>query len=60
MTTVLEVGIQHNYIYGNKEERISDISIQSLQQGVVTYMLPVEAFATGIKIFDWQKVCLIA
>ena len=29
-------------------------------QGVVTYMSPVEAFATGIKIFDRQKVCLIA
>ena len=29
------------------------------QQGVVTYMLPVEAFATVIKIFKWQKVCLI-
>ena len=26
------------------------------RQGVVTYMSPVEAFATGIKIFDWQKV----
>ena len=29
------------------------------KQGVVTYMLSVEAFATGIKIFDRQKVCLI-
>ena len=29
-------------------------------QGVVTYMLPVEAFATAINLFDWQKVCLIA
>ena len=29
-------------------------------QGVVTYMSPVEAFATGIKIVDRQKVCLIA
>ena len=29
-------------------------------QGVVTYMSPVEVFATGIKIFDRQKVCLIA
>ena len=27
-------------------------------QGVVTYMSPVEAFATMIKFFDWQKVCL--
>ena len=32
----------------------------SQSQGVVTYMSPVEAFATGIKTFDWQKVCLIA
>ena len=31
---------------------------QSLQ-GVVTYMSPVEAFATAIKFFDRQKVCLI-
>ena len=29
-------------------------------QGVVTYMSPVEVFATRIKIFDRQKVCLIA
>ena len=29
-------------------------------QGVVTCKSPVEAFVTGIKIFDWQKVCLIA
>ena len=29
-------------------------------QGVVTYMLPVEVFMTGIKIFDRQKLCLIA
>ena len=28
-------------------------------QGVVTYMSPVEVIATGIKIFDGQKVCLI-
>ena len=28
-------------------------------QRVVTYMSPVEAFVTRIKIFDWQKVCLI-
>ena len=28
-------------------------------QGVVTCMSPVEAFATVIKIFDRQKVCLI-
>ena len=25
------------------------------KQGVVTYMLPVEAFVTGIKIYDWQR-----
>ena len=29
------------------------------QQGVVTCMSPVEAFATVIKIFERQKVCLI-
>ena len=29
-------------------------------QDVVTYMSPIEAFATGIKIFDRQKVYLIA
>ena len=29
-------------------------------QGVVTYMSPVEAFVTRFKIFDGQKVCLIA
>ena len=28
--------------------------------GVVTYMSPIEAFVTRIKIFDRQKVCLIA
>ena len=33
--------------------------LEAVYQGVVTYMLPVEAFATGIKIFDRQKVCLI-
>ena len=35
-------------------------SINDVMQGVVTYMLPVEAFVTAIKFFDWQKVCLIA
>jgi len=30
-----------------------------LLQGVVTYVTPVEAFTSGIKIFDRQKVCLI-
>ena len=29
-------------------------------QGVVTYMSPIEVFATTIKFFDRQKVCLIA
>ena len=29
------------------------------EQGVVTYTSPIEVFVTGIKIFDWQKVCLI-
>ena len=28
-------------------------------QGVVTYMSPVEAFPTGIKIFGWHKGCFI-
>ena len=32
----------------------------ALSQGVVTYTLPVEAFATTIKFFDWQKLCFIA
>ena len=31
-----------------------------VDQGVITYMSPVEAFVSGIKIFDQQKVCLIA
>ena len=31
-----------------------------LLQGVVTYTSPVEAFATGIKNFDWLKSFLIA
>ena len=31
-----------------------------LSQGVVTYMSPVEVFVTAIKMFDRQKVCLIA
>ena len=30
------------------------------QQGLVTYMLPVEVSVIRIKIFDWQKLCLIA
>ena len=30
-----------------------------LLQGVVTYVTPFEAFTSGIKIFDWQRVCLI-
>ena len=29
-------------------------------QGVVTLVAPVEPFATGIKIFDWQNFALIA
>ena len=29
-------------------------------QGVVTYMSPVEAFATAIKFFDRRKMCSIA
>ena len=33
---------------------------QDYMQGVVTYMSPAEAFATAIKFFDRQKVCLIA
>ena len=36
-----------------------DRAVDTLQ-GVVTYMSPVEAFATAIKFFDRQKVCLIA
>ena len=34
-------------------------TINNEVQGVVTYMLPVEAFATELKFFDWQKVGLI-
>ena len=30
-----------------------------LSQGIATYMLPVEAFATMIKFFDWQKSVLV-
>ena len=33
---------------------------QCMEQGVVTYMSPVEAFATGIKNLDRQKSPLIA
>ena len=29
-------------------------------QGVVTLLVPVEPFATGIKIFDWRNFTLIA
>ena len=36
------------------------MTISYTTQGVVTYMSPVEAFATTIKVFDRQKVCLIA
>ena len=36
------------------------LSLPRERQGVVTYMSPVEAFATTIKFFDRQKVCLIA
>ena len=35
-------------------------AIMQLLQGVVTYTSPVEAFATGIKNFDWLKSFLIA
>ena len=28
------------------------------QQGVVTYILPIEAFVTGIENLDWQKITL--
>ena len=38
--------------------RLLQLAIE--RQGVVTYMSPVEAFATAIKFFDRQKVCLIA
>ena len=30
-----------------------------LLHGIVTYVLPVEAFVIGIKILDWQKVSWI-
>ena len=33
--------------------------ISLVRQGVVTYMSPVEAFATAMKCFDRLKVCLI-
>ena len=31
-----------------------------VKQGVVTFIAPVEPFATGIKIFDWLNFTLIA
>ena len=37
-----------------------NLHIRKSVQGVVTCMPPVEAFATTIKFFDRQKVCLIA
>ena len=40
--------------------RVSSHSCLAKVQGVVTYISPVEAFATAIKFFDRQKVCLIA
>ena len=43
---------------GLKEEcQFQQINIERV---VVTYMSPLEVFATVIKIFDWQKLCLIA
>ena len=42
--------------YGRVDARCTKFATS---QGLVTYMLPVEVFATRIKIFDQQKVCLI-
>ena len=36
------------------------VTNHSFSQGVVTYMSPIEAFATAIKMFDRQILCLIA
>ena len=47
----------------NRVVHYSQLEVQKLplyKQGIVTYMSLVEAFATEIKIFDWQKVCLTA
>ena len=35
------------------------IGQEIIVQGVITYMSPFEVFLTEIKIFDWQKLCLI-
>ena len=48
------------YIMQEWREKACQSSMQNAVQGVVTYMSPVEVFATAIKFFDRQKVCLIA
>ena len=59
----------HGYPYGVEAatykfsqimRRVIVANFDKLHQGVVTYISPVEAFATAIKFFDRQKVCLIA
>ena len=52
------IGVTHSY--SSRPFLCALGYMQSHMQGVVTYMSPVEAFATGIKSFDRQKVCLIA
>ena len=55
----------HSYIrsismYVTKDRLDEQAKVTAMaSQGVVTYMLPVEVFVTGIEVFDLQKVCLI-
>ena len=46
--------VLHHGTVNNKD------SITAQKQGVVTYILPVEVLATGIKNLDWWKLSLIA
>ena len=51
--------VSGNVVVNWEDESWSYEERSELHQGVVTYMSPVEAFMTRIKIFDWQKLCLI-
>ena len=54
------VAVLHRSVAVGFRLRKTSCNVHGLIQGVVTYMSPVEAFATAVKFFDRQKVCLIA
>ena len=51
--------MQHGFMQVfNMREILTALIVK--QEEVVAYVSPAQAFATGIKIFNWQKLSLIA